>query len=497
MVVTKSRKQALNEEIVQHVSNKRKCVGLDAIPEDAKRKTFDTIPSHVKVDLFNSIINTAFPNFNNLMIASWNVITIYTACGSDFPDLHKAIVDLKGVLQDFDESFGRRVDRAPHKYRDDFGGPARNDADGDVNQDRNGRGDQERHKDCEDDDVEHHVNLFETHVPTLGQGGVGNSNQVSDSTVNKAAQVQEGIDEQGDSMEDSEGHDGEDDQVPPRDPDLALTTEDPSVVCRSGSHHMAETRVGVQEHAHHHHAHVKKIREQHVDDDDDAEDRPLITLRSGSRREAYSSSVERKRIEEPPVGKATPETTQNATSTKACSVEETDSHSERDQQTPQLQDGPTANPTSTSTPKPRKKKQRDISSYTIVELEKKYKEREAHILTTFENDMSKVPEKHRKALESMKALLEGRKKDEAQEKANKMSNSSGKIGRPGTSNGGMFGNYTGKSPNNHLGNSVLGAKKPASIAPVAPMFPNGSRRDPRNGVAQGRTGNTPPYGRGN
>jgi hypothetical protein len=61
----------------------------------------------------------------------------------------------------------------------------------------------------------------------------------------------------------------------------------------------------------------------------------------------------------------------------------------------------------------------------------------------------------------------------------------------------MFGNYTGKSPSNHLGNSVLGAKKPASIAPVAPMFPNGSRRDPRNGVAQGRTGNTPPYGRGN
>jgi hypothetical protein len=173
MVVTKSRKRAPNDEIIQHVSNKRKCVGLDTIPEDAKRKTFDTIPSHVKVDLFNSIVNTAFPNFNNLMIASWNVITIYTACGSDFPDLHKAIADLKGVLQDFDESFGRRVDRAPPRYRDDFGGPARNDADGDVNQGRNGRGDQERDEDCEDDDVEHHGNLFESHVPTLRQREVG------------------------------------------------------------------------------------------------------------------------------------------------------------------------------------------------------------------------------------------------------------------------------------------------------------------------------------
>jgi hypothetical protein len=470
MVVTKSRKRAPNEEIVQHVSNKRKFVGLDTIPEDAKHKTFDTIPSHVKVDLFNSIVNTAFPNFNNLMIASWNVITIYTACGSDFPDLHKAIVDLKGVLQDFDESFGQHVDRAPPKYRDDFGGPSRDGRDGE--------------------------DLFETHVPTLEQGRVGDSNQVGDITANKAAQVQEGIDEQLDGTEDSDGHDGEDDQVPPRDPDLALTTEDPSVVCRSGSYHMAETHVVGQEHAHHHHAHVKKNREQHVDDDD-AEDRPLITLRSGSRRDAYSSSVERRRNEEPPVGKATPEATQNATSTKACSAEETDSHSELDQQTPQLQDGRTANPTFASTPQPRKKKQRDISSYTIVELETKYKEREAHILTTFKNDMSKVPEKHRKALESMNALLENRKKDEAQEKADKMSGSPKKIGRPGTSNGGMFGNYTGKSPSNHLGNSVLGAKKPAGIAPVAPMFPNGSRRDPRNGVAQGRTGNTPPYGRGN
>jgi hypothetical protein len=198
MVVTKSRKRALNEEIVQHVSNKRKCVGLDAIPEDAKRKTFDTISSHVKVDLFNSIVNTAFPNFNNLMIASWNVITIYTACGSDFPDLHKAIVDLKGVLQDFDESFGQRVDRAPPKYRYDFGGPSRDGTDEDGTQDRNGRRDQERYKDCKNDDVDHHGNLFENHVPVLGQGGVGDSNQVGDTTANKAAQVQEGIAEQGD-----------------------------------------------------------------------------------------------------------------------------------------------------------------------------------------------------------------------------------------------------------------------------------------------------------
>jgi hypothetical protein len=28
--------------------------------------TFDTIPSHVKVDLFNSIVKTAFPDYENI-----------------------------------------------------------------------------------------------------------------------------------------------------------------------------------------------------------------------------------------------------------------------------------------------------------------------------------------------------------------------------------------------------------------------------------------------
>jgi hypothetical protein len=67
-------------------------------------------------------VKTAFPNFDNLMMASWNVVSIYSACGSDFPELHRAIVTLKGVLQDFDEAFGRRVNRETPKYREDFGG---------------------------------------------------------------------------------------------------------------------------------------------------------------------------------------------------------------------------------------------------------------------------------------------------------------------------------------------------------------------------------------
>ncbi|KNG45107.1 hypothetical protein TW65_98124 [Stemphylium lycopersici] len=120
----KPRKREPNAEVTPHVSNRRKRKGLDIIPEDAKSKTFDTVSSHVKVDLFNSIVKTAFPNFDNLMIASWNIISIYTECGSDFPELHRAIIELKSVLQDFDEAFGSRVDRAAPKYRHDFGGPS-------------------------------------------------------------------------------------------------------------------------------------------------------------------------------------------------------------------------------------------------------------------------------------------------------------------------------------------------------------------------------------
>ncbi|KAG9196200.1 hypothetical protein G6011_01321 [Alternaria panax] len=523
----KLRKREPNEEVVQHVSNKRKRTSLATIPKDAKCKIFDTIPSHVKVDLFNSIVDTAFPNFNNLMVASWNVITIYTACGSDFPELHRAIVDLKGVLRGFDESFGQRVDRTTTKYRNDFGGTSQDGADRDRDQDRNARRGHEHHGDHGDDDIDHHGSLFGTPVPTLEEGGAGNADQIGDTTANKLAQLQEGINEHSDDMgesempllrislssqphEDSEADDDEDDQVPPTDPRLTHTIEDHSIVRQSGSHHMAELHIGdrastsansspSQKHAQPHHGHAKDVRTQQVGDYD-AEDRPLITLRPTSpkltrRREVYAPSVGRKHHEEQSVGKAYPATTQNIVTTRLSSADETGSYRELDQQTPQLQDSPTPTPTSTSTPKPRTKKQREMSDYTIVELEERYKERKAHILTTSKNNMSKVPEKHRKALELMEATIETRKKDETQEKADKKNHSSGKSECPGTNNSGMFGNYPGNPPSNYLGNSVLGAKKPIGVAPVAPMFPNGSRKDPRDGVAQGRIDGTAPYGR--
>ncbi|KAL6164822.1 hypothetical protein ACJQWK_09544 [Exserohilum turcicum] len=117
----KARKRAPNEKILPHISNKRKRTSLDIIPASTKSRTLDTLPNHVKIDLFNSIVQTAFPNFEDLMTACWNVISIYTACGTDFPELHRAIVELKGVLLDFEHAFGHSGgERETPRYRRDF-----------------------------------------------------------------------------------------------------------------------------------------------------------------------------------------------------------------------------------------------------------------------------------------------------------------------------------------------------------------------------------------
>lgn len=85
-----------------------------------KSAAFNTIAEHIKVDLFNTFSKTAFPHFDNLMMASWNVVSVYSAVGTDFPELHKAIVELKHVLVDFDEAFGQKIDRTDVRYRADF-----------------------------------------------------------------------------------------------------------------------------------------------------------------------------------------------------------------------------------------------------------------------------------------------------------------------------------------------------------------------------------------
>jgi hypothetical protein len=102
-----TRKRAPGEPVPKHVANKRQRVGLDDIPDTAKSVVFDSIPSHIKVDLFNNIVKTALPNFDNLMTAAWNVVYVHKNVGSEDRELYKSITCLEKVLQEF-SSFHRK-----------------------------------------------------------------------------------------------------------------------------------------------------------------------------------------------------------------------------------------------------------------------------------------------------------------------------------------------------------------------------------------------------
>ncbi|KAH8725986.1 hypothetical protein GQ44DRAFT_197400 [Phaeosphaeriaceae sp. PMI808] len=122
---SRSRKRQPGDPVIKHSTNKRDHIGLESIPANAKSATFNKMSDQTKVDIFNNIIKTAFPNFDNLMMASWNVVTVYSNVGTDFPELHKTVVELKSVLQDFEEAFGvRGVKRVDPKIRTDYTAPA-------------------------------------------------------------------------------------------------------------------------------------------------------------------------------------------------------------------------------------------------------------------------------------------------------------------------------------------------------------------------------------
>ncbi|KAI4618720.1 hypothetical protein J4E80_005323 [Alternaria sp. BMP 0032] len=531
----KSRKRRPNDEVIPHVSNKRKRAGLDIIPEDVKSNIFNTIPSNIKVDLFNSVVKTAFPNFNNLMIASWNVVTIYSSCGSDFPELHTAIVDLKSVLQDFDETFGQRVDRVTPNYRHDFGGPSRDRKDGNGDRDRDSTHDPSRRHDHQDKHSHHDGNKSRTPVPSFVRNGPGNAEQLGDDTANDSAQFEddmevpvhdvENIDDvaepeisspralqssqpHGDSDDDS---DDDDDEIPPVDPRSAQRLANQSVARQSHPkrtpeiHDRGSVTTSAKPSPGPQYTHVAlEVRaepQEQFADEADAEDGALVMSQTAGselarRREEYASSLQEKAQNE--AHKTKPRAAsgpRNAAIPEQPLVDEADSHSEHDQPVPQLDDSPPAIPTSSSptSPPPLKKRKKDREAeYSAAQLEKKYQERKAHILHSFQNDMNKVPQKARKNLREMEALIEQRKKYEAQEQVDKSNSKSGQTARQGTTAGGMFGNYNTKS----LGKSMLGPKKSTNIAPVANMFPNGTRKDPRDSVSKGTMGTTPPYGRG-
>jgi hypothetical protein len=66
----------------------------------------------VKIDLFNNVVKTALPNFDNLMTAAWNVVYVHKNVGSEDRELYKSITTLEKVLLEF-TAFHRKVKTKP------------------------------------------------------------------------------------------------------------------------------------------------------------------------------------------------------------------------------------------------------------------------------------------------------------------------------------------------------------------------------------------------
>jgi hypothetical protein len=90
------------EPVAPHPSNKRARVGLLAMSDTTKCEMFAKIEDKFKVELFDAMIKAAFPGFDNVMTAAWNVVSVYAVVGSEFEALHLAVTDLKAVLEEFD-----------------------------------------------------------------------------------------------------------------------------------------------------------------------------------------------------------------------------------------------------------------------------------------------------------------------------------------------------------------------------------------------------------
>lgn len=70
-----------------------------------KVESVDRLSDQTKVDLFNTFIKSAFPEFDSLLMASWNVVSVYCCVGTEEMMLHNSIGELNEVLQKFEDQY--------------------------------------------------------------------------------------------------------------------------------------------------------------------------------------------------------------------------------------------------------------------------------------------------------------------------------------------------------------------------------------------------------
>ncbi|KAJ4302854.1 ATPase of 26S proteasome regulatory subunit 4 [Kalmusia sp. IMI 367209] len=122
--VLRKREREPGELIARHPLNKKKKISFKDISENVKTESVTRLPDDTKIQLFNAFIKSAFPNFDSLMVASWNVVSVYVHAGSDDKELHDAIGDLHEILMEFDSYF----DKTKKTQRPDLRNDPRNEA---------------------------------------------------------------------------------------------------------------------------------------------------------------------------------------------------------------------------------------------------------------------------------------------------------------------------------------------------------------------------------
>lgn len=493
--------------MVKHPCNKRTRTGLESIPDTIKSAAFNTISEHIKVDLFNTISNTAFPHFDNLMMASWNVVSVYSAVGTDFPELHKAVVELKHILSDFDEAFGLKIDRADVRYRAEFDPATRTRKDGQrallpasatiTTEDSVDPGDQANGKSHADKGAEG------MDIDSILMGGHGEQNSNIQRSMPPPRPIQPGPSPE--EEEKSEEDLFEDLITPGRSTKNQYTQE-----ARSSSHsHPEASNIVLADSTHSSPAPQPRSKKAHDQTAEAATPSPSSNTTSpelARRREEYASSISK--------------TNKHISAAAAATARES------------------------SEPAPVLKSKKTLADLTTSQLHQKYKDQKQILMKTH-GSIANAPPSQRDHMRQIEDMIKAREREEvevARSASEHVNPYAGRQKRPFSRNGfenqgqnsgpqevdstsagavesarqsggslapfgtsvsprrapipgvGMAGSFLGSS---NLGTSMLGAKKQMGSAPVAPMVPgkkdmsgagNGYRSDGGNGGGDGGTG---------
>jgi hypothetical protein len=415
------------------------------------------------------------------MMASWNVVSVYANVGTDFPELHKAIVDLKNVLQDFEEAFGAQVKRGEMKVRSDFAPTPPNMDSSNGSEGANGHNGSSGHRSARP-------------TPDTAQDGANDAAPTPRNGGEPTQQQQDDLDSLFDEPEpEVEAHHEmiQYEVHPPRsldsmthELDAAEVEEEevqPPVANTKADRHGDLLQPSQRYTPEHHNStleassalsspapqhnqlprdRVKKIREHSTESKHESRD--VTSPELLRRREEYRASS------------TSLSTTKSNPKHAPLAVQSPQDNSDEDDlihpsppfsYTPALNTNTKPNfstlPSTTHMPK-------SLQQISTTDLRAKYRDRKAHLNATFGGNAN-VPQQYRVQMAGLLSEIKAREAEELEEREG------GEVGGGGGEVGGGGGN---SGTPKYLGNSVLGSKKQGlgqgqgqmGSAPVAPML---------------------------